>query len=103
SGHYLDYTSQAMRWSVASLVIAFPVFLYLSWLMGRAIRREPMKRASRVRKWLTYLTLFIAASVLVGDLITLLYNFLGGELGLRFMLKVLTVGVIAGTVFVYYL
>ncbi|GAA4410045.1 DUF5671 domain-containing protein [Quisquiliibacterium transsilvanicum] len=103
SGHYFDYTSQAMRWSVSSLVIAFPVFLYLSWLMGRAIRLEPTKRASRVRKWLTYLTLFIAASILVGDLITLLYNFLGGELGPRFLLKVLTVGLIAGTVFFYYL
>lgn len=103
SGHYLDYASQSMRWSVASLVVAFPVFLYLSWLMGRAIRREPMKRASRVRKWLTYLTLFIAASILVGDLITLLYNFLGGELGPRFLLKALTVGVIAGAIFLYYL
>lgn len=103
SGYYLDHTSQVMRWSVSSLVIAFPVFLYLSWLLGRAIRREPAKRASRVRKWLTYLTLFIAAGILVGDLITLLYKFLGGELGLRFVLKVLTVGLIAGTVFAYYL
>ena len=103
AGPYLEYASHAMRWSIASLVIAFPVFLYLSWLLGRAIRREPTKRASRVRKWLTYLTLFIAASILVGDLITLLYNFLGGELGLRFLLKVLTVGAIAGTVFAYYL
>lgn len=103
AGFMLEYTSHAMRWSIASLVIAFPVFLYLSWLLGRAIRREPMKRASRLRKWLTYLTLFMAASILVGDLITLLYSFLGGELGLRFLLKVLTVGAIAGTVFTYYL
>lgn len=100
---YLDYTSQSMRWSVSSLVIAFPVFLYLSWLLGCAIRREPTRRGSRVRKWLTYLTLFIAASILVGDLITLLYNFLGGELGLRFLLKVFVVGAIAGSIFVYYL
>jgi len=100
---FVEYTNATMRWAVASLIIAFPVFLYMSRLVGHAIRREPTKRASRVRKWLTYLTLFIAASILIGDLITLVDNFLAGALGLRFVLKVLTVGAIAGTVFGYYL
>src|SRR5690606_39375607 len=53
--------------------------------------------------WLTYLTLFIAASVLVGDLVALVYNVLGGEASLRFVLKVAVVGMIAGAVFGYYL
>jgi hypothetical protein len=56
-----------------------------------------------VRKWLTYATLFIAASVLVADLSTLVFNLLGGELTMRFLLKVATVGIIAGAVFGYYL
>jgi hypothetical protein len=56
-----------------------------------------------VRRWLTYLTLFIAACVLIGDFVSLVYNVLGGELTVRFVLKVLTVGIIAGTVFWYYL
>lgn len=103
AGEFVGYTSHAIRWSVSSLIIAFPVFLYVSRLLGQALRREPMKRASGVRKWLTYLTLFIASSVLVGDLTTLVYNFLGGELGPRFLLKVLVVGVIAGAIFGYYL
>ena len=38
-----------------------------------------------------------------GDLITLLYNVLGGELGARFLLKVFVVGAIAGSIFGYYL
>lgn len=99
----VEYTRHSIRWAVASLIIAFPVFLYVSRLVGQAIRREPIKRASRVRKWLTYLTLFIAAGVLIGDLTTLVYNFLGGELSARFLLKVLTVGTIAGSIFGYYL
>lgn len=103
AGSIEEYTGYAIRWSVSSLIVAFPLFLYVSRFMGRTIRRDPTKRASRVRKWLTYLTLFVAASILVGDLITLLYNFLGGELGLRFFLKVLTVGLIAGVIFGYYL
>ena len=100
---FAESARQAIRFSVASLIIAFPIFLYLSLLIGRAIRRDPSKRASKVRKWLTYMTLFVAAGVIIGDLTALVYSFLGGELSLRFALKVVTVGVIAGGIFGYYL
>jgi uncharacterized membrane protein (DUF106 family) len=56
-----------------------------------------------VRRWLTYLTLFVSAGVLIADLVTMVYNVLGGELTTRFVLKVLVVGAIAGGVFWYYL
>ena len=100
---YGESARQAIRFSVASLIIAFPIFLYLSLLIGRAIRRDPSKRASKVRKWLTYMTLFVAAGVIIGDLTALVYSFLGGELSPRFALKIVTVGVIAGGIFGYYL
>ncbi len=93
----------SMRWSVASLVIAFPVFLYMSRLVGRTLAKDPVKRLSPIRRWLTYITLFIAAGCLIGDLIALVNQLLGGELAVRFLLKVLVVGAIAGTVFGYYL
>lgn len=92
-----------MRWSVSSLIIAFPVFLFVSRYIGKGLARNPMKRLSPVRRWLTYLTLFIASAVLIVDLTTLVYNAMGGELTTRIVLKVITVAVIAGTVFSYYL
>lgn len=92
-----------IRWAVSTLVVAFPVFLYLSSLTGREVRTDPAKRASKVRRWLTYLTLFIAATVVIGDLIALLNDLLAGELTLRFGLKALVVAVIAGGLFAYYL
>ena len=98
-----DYTRMAIRWSVSSLIVAFPVFLYVSWITNRAIQADHNKRASKVRRWLTYLTLFVAASFLIGDVTMLVYNVLGGELTGRFALKVLTVAVIAGMTFGYYL
>lgn len=97
------YLRQSMRWSLSSLVVAFPVFVYVSWLLNRELSADPIKRHSNVRRWLTYVTLFIAASVLIGDVITLVYNLLGGELTTRFLLKVLVVGFIAGPIFWYYL
>ena len=96
-------TLQAIRWSLASVIVAFPIFLYVAWLVDKEVRAHPLKRASRIRKQLTYVTLFIASCVLIGDVITVVYNFLGGELTLRFLLKVVTVGAIAGSVFGYYL
>ena len=98
-----EFSRQAIRWAVSSLVIAFPVLLFVSRLLGKSIQRDPSKRASKVRKWLTYLTLFVAAGIVIGDLTTLVYSFLGGELSWRFCLKVLTVGAIAGGIFFYYL
>ncbi|PWK86822.1 DUF5671 domain-containing protein [Fulvimonas soli] len=99
-----DYgLAQRIRWSVASIVIAFPVFLLLSAKIGRELAHEPVKRLSAVRRWLTYLTLFVAAIVLIVDLTTLVDRVLGGELTVRFVLKVLIAGAIAGTVFGYYL
>ena len=97
------YTNDQIRWSIASLVVAFPIFLLLSRMLARAESRDPERRGSKIRKWLTYLTLFVAAAILTGDLITLLYNLLGGELTSRFLLKAATVAAIAGGVFGYYL
>lgn len=96
------FSREAIRFSVSSLIVALPVFLYMSRLTNRETTRDPTKRMSPVRRWLTYLTLFIAACVLIGDFTTLVYSLLGGELTVRFVLKVLVVGVIAGTVFWFY-
>jgi hypothetical protein len=93
----------SMRWSTASVIIAFPVFLFLARYLGKELARSPAKRLSAVRRWLTYLTLFLAAVVLIVDMITLVNNVLGGELSLRFLLKVVVAALIAGTIFGYYL
>lgn len=93
----------SIRWAVASIVVSFPVFLHMATLISNELRLDVTKRMSRVRKQLTYLTLLIAAAVLIGDVTTLIYNFLGGELTVRFVLKILTAGAIAGTAFAYYL
>ena len=94
---------RSVRWATASLIIAFPLFLWLARLLGREVRQDPTRRKSAVRRWLTYLTLLIAAGVIVGDSITLLYNLLSGELTLRFILKVVVVAAITGSIFGYYL
>lgn len=100
---YVEGIHRAMRFSIASLIVATPVFLYVSRITSREIQADPAKRNSKVRRWLTYLTLFVASSVLIGDVIALVYNLLSGELTVRLVLKILTIAVIAGATFTFYL
>jgi hypothetical protein len=95
--------ADSIRWSTASVIIAFPVFLFVARYLGKELARSPAKRLSAVRRWLTYLTLFVAAVALIIDMTTLINNVLGGDLTLRFVLKVVVAALIAGTVFGYYL
>jgi hypothetical protein len=100
---YMDYRTSALRQALAALIIAYPIYLALSAILRRAVSRDPEKRNSKIRKWLTYITLFIASGVIIGDLISLVFNFLQGELTLRFVLKIMIIAAIAGTVIGYYI
>jgi hypothetical protein len=96
-----EYVSRSIRWSVSSLVVAFPIFLVVARHVSNSVKADPSKRLSRIRRQLTYVTLFVASCILIGDATTLIYNLLGGELTTRFVLKVLVLAAIAGAAFAY--
>ncbi|MBI2057459.1 MAG: hypothetical protein HYT63_00525 [Candidatus Yanofskybacteria bacterium] len=101
SFYYTGSLSQ-IRLSSSVLLIIFPVFILISWLIARDFAQEPEKRNIKFRKWLIYFTLFVAAITVIVDLITLIFNFYSGELTTRFLLKTLAVLVVALSVFYYY-
>lgn len=94
---------QALRWAVAATVTAFPIYLWMSSIAARGLADEPEKRASGVRRWLTYLTLFVAAQVLIGNFVGVISSLLAGEQTVRSLLKAAVVFAIAGIVFGHYL
>jgi hypothetical protein len=91
-----------VRYAIAAIVIAFPLFLILSLVLQRVVRQAPDSHKQPVARWLTYLTMFLAAAVMMGDVITLLYYFLDGSLTTRFVLKVVVLLVIAQVILAYY-
>lgn len=101
--YYYDPYSGALRFAIASLIVVFPIFLLISWLLEREYVKNPAKHELSVKRWLTYITLFVAGVAIVIDVIVLLNVFLNGELALRFFLKVLAVLVVVGVVFGYYI
>lgn len=96
------YRNNQMRWSIASLIVFAPLFLSMNYRSVRATAKDPGARRSPVRKWLGYLTLFLAAIALLGDLIWVIYVYLQGDLGLRVLLKALVVLVVAAAIFLYF-
>ena len=103
NGYYWSQGSE-ISMPVATLIIVFPIFLVLSRFVHKSYVESPDKKNLGVRKWLTYITLFIAGIILAGDLVTVLYKFLDGQdITAAFMLKALTVLLVSGAVFGYYL
>ena len=102
-GYNAAYISGPLRMALAAIIITFPVYLFLMWRLTKDSAVYPERRQSRLRKWLTYLTLVAASSIIVGDLITLLAKLLGGDLSVPFLLKILTILMVIGSVFGYYL
>ena len=102
--YYYDITNSSLRYSISVLIVVFPIFLFLSRLHRRAIEVHVELKDSKLRKWLLYLTLFLAGVAVAVDVIVLINTFLSGEdFPTSFLLKVLSVLLVAGSVFFFYL
>lgn len=93
---------ELIRWSIAALIVAVPLYIALTVKMAREMAADPLRRRSPVWQWLGYMTMFLAALIVIAVLVTTIYSLLDGALTLRFVLKLVTVAGIAGAVFGYY-
>lgn len=98
-----DPYSATIRFAIASLLVFFPLYFYLTSMIQGDLRKFTEKRELGIRKWLIFFTLFVAGMTLAGDLVALLYTFLGGEITTRFVLKAGAIFLVIGTVFWYYI
>lgn len=100
---YIEPYSGSMRFAMASLIVLVPLTVILMRFIRNDIVRDAMKNELWIRRWALVLTVFIAGSTVIGDLIALVNGFLGGDLTMRFALKVLVVLFVAGGVFLHFL
>jgi len=99
-----DPYSGAIRFSIATLIVLFPVFIALMRMLQKDIRANPQKKELWVRRWAIFFTTFAAAGAMAIDLIVLINTFLGGEdFTGAFVTKVAVVFAVFGGVFYYYL
>lgn len=96
------YGGGGMRFNLSALIIGSPIFLWLAMKIYRDEGKDQTMLRSGIRRWLTYITLIVTALIVIGDLIALVNNLLGGETTTRFILKALVVLGISGGVFSFY-
>lgn len=92
-------TLSIMRAQLAIVIVSFPIFLILWHFLLREARLHPDKGA--MRRWLGYLSVFVGAITLSGDVMTLIYFLLEGQLTVRFVLKAAVLFLIAGSLVLY--
>ena len=103
-GYYsYGYYSSGIRFAIASLVIMFPLCIIITVFNNKQALAVPDKKKLAIRRWLSYLTVFLASLAMAIDLITLINTFLGGEITARFVWKVLSVLIVCGIIFAYYI
>jgi len=100
--YYSSFYTGGIRFAIASLVIIFPVYLIISWILRKSIIKDQARSELWVRKWFIYITLFVAGGIVIGDFVAVVNQFLGGEITARFILKMLSMAVISLAVLGYY-
>lgn len=99
--NYQNYDKQ-FKFAISALIIAAPIFYFMSYLIERGLKKHELKIDSGIRRWLTYFILFVSAVIILGVFIGVINSFLAGELTARFILKALSMLIIAALVFSFY-
>lgn len=92
-----------VRMSVALIFVVFPIYIVLAWLTSKRIHEDLDRASLLVRKIYTYGIILITSLTLAGTLVSIIYNYLSGELFVRFGPKALSLIVIASAVLGYHI
>lgn len=101
--YYGDPFGGAVRAAMAGVIVLVPTLLVLLRIIRKDIIEDKGKAAIWARRWALVLTIFLAIVTILIDLITLVTTFLGGEISVRFGLKVAVVLLVAAGVYLHFL
>lgn len=96
------YENIVSSWSLAVLLILFPVYVWTVRRLKTSIEKEPKKEEARSRRWMINFTIFIAAIIILGSFVSIVFRFLEGELTVRFLSKAILMLIISGVVIGFY-
>ena len=93
----------SFRWSIAWLVVVFPVFLVTNYYIPRVLPSGGENvDLTGTRKTLTYVTLFLATMTLIGSAVFAVFQLTSGEIITPTMPKITTIALVAALLFGYY-
>lgn len=94
---------EGLQFGIAAILIASPIFFILAWLINRHLFEGKIRNNAPVRRWLIYIVLVATGMTVITDLVQILITYLNGTLATPFLLKSLTVLVLAAMIFAFYL
>ncbi len=98
----IESAQSSIRYTIAVLAVFFPAYIFITRKVNNG-RRDEGELYHKLTKWFIYIALLIAGMVMLGDLATVVFYFLNGEITIRFILKALAMLLIIGGAFYYYL
>jgi hypothetical protein len=97
-----SYDNSSIRFSISTLIVVFPLFIWLGRVYRKFVLENVEYKESKLRKWIIYFTLAVTGATMATDAIVLINSFLAGEdFTTGFLLKVLSVFVVAGAIFTF--
>lgn len=103
SAGYYPYAHEGLRGALSTLIIFFPIYIILERQWSKISKGTLSRWDGILRKWSLYLILFLSAITILIDLVVLVRYFVGGEITIRFILKVAATLIVAGLVGWHYL
>lgn len=92
-----------LRGYIASLIVSYPLFAFFFLRITQRTTDNPFVRTLKARKFLIYLTLVVAFIIVISNIISIIFNFLNGNVTLNFFLNFLIIVSISSLIFFYYL
>jgi len=103
-GYYaIESAQSSVRLGIAMLLVFLPTYLILTRVVNNTRRAANIGTYLNLTKWLIYLSLLVGGGVLLGNLVAVIMAFLEGELTTRFLLKAVSVLLVVGAAFSYYI
>lgn len=102
SAYYTTYLTSDwyVNFAKASIIVSYPIFAILLYLLGRQAVSQPQIRNLRGRKILIYISLVVTFLIMITSIIATLYGYLNdGMLAQRTLLHTLVTLVLSGGIF----
>jgi len=90
------------RFSLAAVLVTFPLYLGVAWLAVRQEGRQPQTATAPIRRGFQWLTLLVSGLTILGNLIALLFWYFEGQLHWLTLLKIGVLLALAASVFSYH-
>lgn len=73
--YYYSYSDWYVNYAKASIIVSFPVFSFLVYLLGKKSVSQPLVRKLRARKLLIYISLVVTFIIMISSIIFTLFGY----------------------------